>query len=690
MREFLARLFHSRAEKTAAGRGNAPRAAIGGGGSAGWRRTVIVASAGVALSVGAALSVAHWESQVAELAFNSRANNIAMTLQTGVNESFSKIVALRALFESANNNVTRADFQTFADRILAGQPAILSVSWIPRVRRDERRAHERAAVADGIADYRVRSIGLDGTIAVSPERDEYFPVYYTSERQRPHAIYGLDLGDDGMREHTLNRARDSDGLAASKSLVLQTGTGDRRGFFVVLPVYKPGAPHTTVDEHRANLAGFVQGVFNIDVMVDTILSGIKSPINFVIFPSAIEPTIDPLLIRTAGNRGAGGLSAFIAPGLHWAGEVKVADLQWRLEAVPSVPRSALSFVSAWVLLGAGLSLTAFGSAFVWSSARKSMRLLSAHAKVSELARSDALTAIPNRRAFVERLKAVCEAGRPVAVLYIDLDHFKDINDTLGHSTGDRLLQLVSERLQRAVRENDIVARFGGDEFAILLVDPPDAAALTAFAARVRASLAERYHIDGNEIATSATIGMTSSSKEVSESEALMMQADVALYRAKDDGRNCFRAYDAALDEKFRERVMIGDGIRRAIDNGELRLHYQPQVEITSGRLVGFEALVRWQHPTRGTVPPSMFIPIAEDTGAIIPLGNWVFEEACRQFAAWKAEGIAPQTLAVNLSAIQCKHASLESDFCEIMARHKIPPGLREIRAFLVMTRVPDK
>jgi diguanylate cyclase (GGDEF)-like protein len=307
-----------------------------------------------------------------------------------------------------------------------------------------------------------------------------------------------------------------------------------------------------------------------------------------------------------------------------------------------------------------------------------MRLLSAHEKVSELARSDALTAIPNRRAFVERLKAVGEAGRPFALLYVDLDHFKDINDTLGHSTGDRLLQLVAERLKRTVRENDMVARFGGDEFAILLIDAPDTAAVDAFAERVLASLSERYHIDGNEIATSATIGVTSSSQKAGTPEPLMMQADVALYRAKEDGRNCFRVYDAVLDEKSRERVMIGDGIRSAIDNGELRLHYQPQVEIASGRLIGFEALVRWQHPTRGFVPPSMFVPIAEGTGAIIPLGNWVFEEACRQFAAWRAEGIAPPTLAVNLSAIQCKHASLVRDFREIMARHAIPPGFLEV------------
>ena len=172
--------------------------------------------------------------------------------------------------------------------------------------------------------------------------------------------------------------------------------------------------------------------------------------------------------------------------------------------------------------------------------------------------------------------------------------------------------------------------------------------------------------------------MTCSSNKASEPEALMIQADTALYRAKEDGRACFRLYNEVLHEKFRERVTISDGLRRAIDHGELRLHYQPQVEIASGKLIGLEALVRWHHPLRGLIPPSVFIPIAEQTGAIIPLGYWVFEEACRQFREWSAEGIAPPTLAVNLSAIQCRHAGLESEFRDIMARYAVPPGRLEV------------
>jgi diguanylate cyclase (GGDEF)-like protein len=678
MRAQILKVISNSGIKAAFCRPTGPPGETGRDGSTGLRRTLAVAVAGVTLSVSMALVVAHWENKVADLAFNGRANNVATTLQTGLNEYLSKIVALRALFEASDQGVTRAEFQVFADRLLEKQPAILGVSWIPRVSRDERTAHEQAVVKDGIANYRIRSIGSDGKIAAAPEKDEYFPVLYASERGNPDAIYGFDLGDSGMRENAIERARDSNELAASKSLALQTATGDRRGFFVVLPIYRPHAPHGTVEERRANVIGFVQGVFKIDVMVDTILSGIKAPIDFAIYPSSIELTTEPLLVRFARLPDAPDLAAFAMAERRWSGEVKVADLWWKLAAMPSHPHAAFPFMSSLVLLGAGLLLTAVGSAFVWSSARQSMRLLFAHKKVSELAHSDVLTAIPNRRAFVERLKAACQAGQPVSVLYIDLDHFKDINDTLGHSTGDRLLQLASERLKRAIRQQDMVARFGGDEFAVLRVGATDATSLSGFAVRLGETLAEPYHIDGNDITTTATIGVTSSSKKASEPEALMMQADIALYRAKEDGRNCFRLYDQVLDEKFRERVTISDGIRRGIDRGELRLHYQPQVEIASGRLIGLEAVVRWYHPARGVVPPAVFIPIAERTGAIIPLGKWVFEEACRQFAQWRAEGIAPPTLAVNLSAIQCRHAGLENDFRDVMARHAIPPGCLEV------------
>jgi diguanylate cyclase (GGDEF)-like protein len=632
---------------------------------------------GVTLSVAGWLVASHWENKVAELEFNARASNMASTLQTGLNEYFGKIVALRALFE-ASGHVTREEFQIFADRILEGQPAILSMSWIPRVAHEQRNAHEQAAVLDGITNYTIRSVTSNGTLVKAPQETEYFPVYYTTEKQRADAIYGLDLGDAGIREDTLARARDGDQMAASRILTLQTGgPGNSLGFFVVLPLYKYGSQDRTIEDRRANLVGFVQGVFKIDVMVDSVLGGIRSPVDFYMIPSS-APDAAPLYRRMAGSRDVYPEISNAGGRPRWSGDLKVADVRWTLVAVPSPGRSSFVHLSAWVLLGAGLLLTASGTALVWSSTRHSSRLLAAHRKVSDLAFTDFVTGLPNRRAFIDRLQAAFSEAMPVSVLYLDLDHFKDVNDTLGHSSGDKLLREAAARLQGCVDKTDMVARFGGDEFAILRLGPIDRARMAALAAKIVAALAAGYWVNGHEISITSSVGIACSSHDVSEPEALMMQADLALYRAKEDGRHCFRFHDSRLDQKFRERVEIGEELRMAIPRGELRLHYQPQVEITSGRLVGLEALVRWHHPVRGLVPPSVFIPIAEKQGAIIQLGTWVFEEACRQLAAWCAEDIAPQTLAVNISAIQCRQANIENEFKEIMSCYALPRGILEV------------
>ena len=217
-----------------------------------------------------------------------------------MDEYFKKIAALRALFKSSERKVSRVEFDTFARELLKGQSAILSVSWIPRVRREDRTAHELAASRDGVVGYRIKSVAPDGNLATSPDRDEYYPVYYTTERQYSGTVYGLDLFDGGVREEALKRARDRNELAASKVIVLHSGTGDRRGFFVLLPVYTKSMSHETVEERRHNIAGFVQGVFQLNAMIETILSSLRTPLDLNIFapdsgPNAF-PIYEPLVV----------------------------------------------------------------------------------------------------------------------------------------------------------------------------------------------------------------------------------------------------------------------------------------------------------------------------------------------------------------------------------------------------------
>ena len=308
---------------------------------------------------------------------------------------------------------------------------------------------------------------------------------------------------------------------------------------------------------------------------------------------------------------------------------------------------------------------------------------SAGEKIAALARTDFLTGLANRAAFIERLQlAFARSQRgasPFAVHYLDLDHFKDVNDTLGHPAGDALLRAVADRLRNCVRETDLVARFGGDEFAVLQDDIADAVSVEALATMIGDSLAAPFSIDGNQVHTTVSIGVVPYCADVEAPEAMMRKADLALYRAKDEGRNRFRFHIAELDRQLRERMMIAADLHLAIERDEFELYYQPQVELASGGIVGLEALIRWNHPTRGLLLPSVFIPIAETTGSILPIGQWVIEQACRQIARWRDQGITPPLVAVNISAAQFKGATdLDRIVAESLARFGVAPCALEL------------
>ena len=303
--------------------------------------------------------------------------------------------------------------------------------------------------------------------------------------------------------------------------------------------------------------------------------------------------------------------------------------------------------------------------------------------VVELAHTDSLTGLPNRAAFMERLRlAFARAKRgaePFSVLYLDLDHFKDVNDALGHPVGDALLKVIADRLKACIRENDIVARFGGDEFAILQEDVDNLTGAETLAAKICKSAAAPVLIDGNRIHSGASVGIVPYQPDIADPEGMMSKADLALYRAKTDGRDRFRFHIRELDEKVRERMILGEGLHSAVENGELELYYQPQVELKSGQLVGLEALIRWNHPVRGLLLPDQFIPIAELNGSILPIGEWVIERTCHQIAVWREQHIMPQLVATNVSACQFKLASnLDRIVSEALAKYSIAPYQLEL------------
>ena len=279
-------------------------------------------------------------------------------------------------------------------------------------------------------------------------------------------------------------------------------------------------------------------------------------------------------------------------------------------------------------------------------------------KIIILARTDALTGLANRATFIDRLRQTFAAAKrganPFAVLYLDLDRFKDVNDTLGHFAGDLLLKAVAERLKVCTRETDLVARLGGDEFAILQADLIDLANAGALASKIHDVLAAPYPLGDTEMHITVSIGISPYMSETAGPDEMLAQADLALYRAKDEGRDqyCFHTED--LDREVRDRVALTNDLRHALERDELELHYQPQVELATGRIVGMEALIRWNHPKRGLLKPGDFLPIVEKTPLIVTLGQWVLDHACEQMNAWREAGIAPQILAINLSLGQLR------------------------------------
>jgi len=277
-------------------------------------------------------------------------------------------------------------------------------------------------------------------------------------------------------------------------------------------------------------------------------------------------------------------------------------------------------------------------------------------QIARLARTDGLTGLANRSTLMERLRqtfAACRRGaKPFAILYIDLDKFKPVNDTMGHPAGDALLQQVAARLRDCTRESDLVARLGGDEFAILQGEIREAANAGELATKILSVVAQPYVLVSGEASISASIGICSYDADLADADEMLANADQALYRSKEAGRSCYHFHSDGLDQEVQERVTLGNELRSALQRGELELQYQPQVELSGNTVVGMEALVRWNHPRRGLLAAGVFVPIAERSGAIVALGQWVLDRACGQMRAWRDAGLSIPLMAVNVSLLQ--------------------------------------
>jgi len=303
-------------------------------------------------------------------------------------------------------------------------------------------------------------------------------------------------------------------------------------------------------------------------------------------------------------------------------------------------------------------------------------------QIAHLAEHDPLTGLPNRLLLNDRLnQAIAQASRKttsMAILFMDLDNFKHINDSLGHPTGDKLLKSVAERLQECVRTPDTVSRQGGDEFVLLLHDVEHAEDAAITARRILKMMKETHSIEGHELHTSASIGISVYPEDGLDAATLLKNADTAMYQAKESGRHNFRFFKPEMNIKAVERQSMEEDLRCALERNELTLHYQPIVNLTSGAITGAEALLRWTHPTRGNVEPAQFIPVAEDSGLILPIGSWVLREACTQAKKWMNAGLRPIKISVNVSAIQFRSEGFLDGLTAILKETGLPPDSLDI------------
>ena len=363
--------------------------------------------------------------------------------------------------------------------------------------------------------------------------------------------------------------------------------------------------------------------------------------------------------------------------------VRAGSASWSL--VVSARRPLLGSVAEStprLFLGSGLLIAVLVSGLVEVLARRRRYAMALVAERTEALREaavhDALTRLPNRNLLVDRLQQALarqlRVGRSVALLFLDLDRFKLLNDSRGHAIGDQVLVIVAERLQAVVRPSDTVARFGGDEFVIVCEDVDGVADATHLAERIVGALEAPFPVEGGEVFLSASLGVSMAGAG-SSAEELLRDADAAMYRAKEQGRSRIEFFDEGMRTEAGVRLEIQSALHRALERDELRLLYQPVIDLPTGRMVGVEALVRWAHPEQGTLPPALFIPMAEELGLIVPLGEWVFAEAARQWSKWRdsTPQDEPMLMAVNLSTRQLRDPGLVEAFRRIIEETGIDP-----------------
>jgi diguanylate cyclase (GGDEF)-like protein len=523
--------------------------------------------------------------------------------------------------------------------------------------------------------FQVSIVAPDGTIVEStrPIGNPRLVDPYMLEKSRDSddfLISRLPRGPTGERK-----------LEFSRRLDTLEGTFD--GFVMVAVdanYFVSGYDTERLGQHGVlGLLG-ADGVFRVRRTGDVVFSG-----DTVDYPSAVAGD-DDAAATVSTSRWDGTQRWTSARELYGFPLAVLVGLSVDEQMAPARAQTRTYLMSAAIASIAVAILTGLLGRLSWQLAaarrRESETKLVYAQRVEYLAYHDGLTGLPNRSMFSKMLtQSISEAhryNRQLAVAFLDLDRFKLINDTLGHEAGDQLLQEVAVRLRGCVRDSDTVARLGGDEFVVLLPDLTDGKYAAKVAQKILLQIGRDFTLIGQAFRVTASVGISTFPKDGLDEQTLTKNADIAMYQAKAEGKNNFQFYSEKLNAHSLERLALESSLRHALERNEFRLHYQAKRDIASGRITGMEALLRWEHPDLGTVGPREFIPVAEETGLIIPIGRWVLKTACAQSVEWRNQGLPPLSMAVNLTPRQFCDDSLLSDVTSILRTAGMEPRNLEI------------
>lgn len=650
--------------------------------------TLFVALVGLALTMAMFNAAREWDEKRFIGDFEKSSHDRVSAIRRGIETSVQDVEALGSLFD-ASGEVEREEFGTFARNMLRDSPHIQALEWIPRVPASERAFYEEMARKSGFDGFRFTVREKQGKMVEAGRREEYFPVYYLEPYKGNEAAVGFDHASNETRLEALELARRSGRITTTDRITLVQETGEQFGFLIFRPVYEKYPPPGARGERRARLKGFALGAFRIGDLVDLSLSYLETQgIEIHVFDKTTFPENRLLHNRCCPIHGVEreGLAPSVEEletGIYYSETIQVANRQWLVICKPcGACGSAGSDWHLWGVLVGGTMLSALSASYVGTLRDKTEQARKHAREIERQSYHDSLTGLPNRQFLLEKLRhSLARLGREdnyrFSLLYLDLDRFKIINDSLGHAAGDMMLSAVARRIKKHTRTVDTFARLGGDEFALLLENATVKSA-AKIAERMQGILLRPFLLDGREVFTSVSIGIASSQSGYENPEDILRDADTAMYRAKAGGKAHFAVFDMAMHHEMVETMNLEADLRRAMEKEELGVHFQPIVSLASGRIVGAEALMRWNHPSRGLISPGKFIPLAEEIGQIEPMGRWILKTACRQNRLWREAGYRDLKVTVNMSVRQFRDEKLIRFIESTLKRNRLSPGSLEL------------